>query len=153
MFLKELSANTVSDLLDFQSIDDLWAFMVQIGEPLPPTPQQVEGLTVKNVLFLKLAERLVSVGVDPSKSLTYAEAVLGNYIAKGWTEFQKLIQDANQELYCLIEDNQLARIFLRARDDGREFDIGAVKPVLLPTTRCEINVCRAIRPVVFSALK
>ena len=41
----------------------------------------------------------------------------------------------------------VSRIF----DDQKERELGAVKPVLLPTTRCEINVFRAVRPILYRA--
>ena len=61
------------------------------------------------------------------------------------------MENEEQELFCLIEDGQLTRIFLRGKEDPREVDVGAVKPVLFPVTRCEINVFRVIRPVIYKA--
>lgn len=153
MFSRNLTTDTVSNLLDFESTDDFVLFMLEIGQESPDHADKIETFSLKDALILKLAASLLAIGVDRSKALSYSEAVLGSHLAKGWNDFQELIEDDNQELYCLIEDSQLARIFLRAKDDGREFDIGAVKPVLLPTTRCEINVCRAIRPVIYRAQK
>lgn len=153
MYDKRLSSETVMELLDFESFEDFNSFMIQMGKLAPSSSGDVIVLTPKEVLALKLASVLLSVGVNKSKAYNYAETVLFTYFSKQWTELQKLIEDGNQELFCLIEDSQLARIFLRAKDDGREFEVGAVKPVLLPTTRCEVNVNRAIRPVVYRALK
>jgi hypothetical protein len=153
MFSKDLSLETVSDLLDFESVSALNSFLDSVGRPDQGLGGATDKLTLKDALILKLVARLLSVGVDPSKAHTYAEAVLASFFSKGWNDFQKLVQDGNQELYCMIEDSQLARIFVRAKDDGREFDVGAIKPVLLPTTRCEINVSRAIRPVIYRTMK
>ena len=61
------------------------------------------------------------------------------------------IENESQELFCLIADDQLTRIFLRNKEDSKEVDIGAVRPVLFPIITCEINVFRVIRPVVYRA--
>ncbi len=150
MFTKAISKETVSELMELNSVDALKLFLSDVGASVYDESPE---FTLRDALVLKLAGSLLRVGVDCSKALSYAEAVLGYHMAKGWNEFQKLIEDGNQDLFCLIEDNQLARIFVRGRDDGREFDVGAVKPVLLPTTRCEVNVGRAVRPVMYRATR
>ena len=153
MFDKTIDQKTVLDLLDLDSSDDFGSFMFKLGRPLPALPEGSFTLTLKETMTLKLASMMLNVGVERNKAYSYSEAVLGNFFAKGWNDFLKLVEDGNQALCCMIEDNQLARIFIRGKDDGREFEVGAVKPVLLPTTRCEINVNRSLRPVLYRALK
>ncbi len=153
MFDKTMAQETVLDLLDFDSNDDFSSFLLKLGRPSPVSPIDSFTLTLKETMTLKLASILLNIGVESSKAYSYSEAVLGNFMAKGWNEFKKLVEEGNQELCCMIEDNQLARIFVRGKDDGREFEVGAVKPVLLPTTRCEINVNRSLRPVLYRAMK
>lgn len=106
---------------------------------------------VADLLIYKLATVMQCLGVDAKKARRYAEAVLGERITANEDNLVDWIENEAQELFCLICDNQLARIYLRNKDDGREIDVGAVKPVLLPVTRCEINVFRVIRPVVLKA--
>lgn len=106
------------------------------------------AFTVEDLLIYKLATIIQGVGVEPKKARRYAEALLSERMAANEDNLLDWVENEAQELLCLISDNQLARIYLRNKDDGREIDVGAVKPVLLPVTRCEINVFRAIRPVV-----
>ncbi len=92
---------------------------------------------------------IAHVGVDSPKAATYAEAILGTRLQAHDKNVVDWIENEAQELFCFIADNQLARIFLRNKDDSKEVDVGAIKPVLFPTTKCEINVFRVIRPVVY----
>jgi hypothetical protein len=101
--------------------------------------------------MLKLARLIETLGVDRLKSARYSEAVLSQRIAAHDKNALDWIENEAQELFCLIADRQLARIFLRSKEDFKEMDVGAVKPILLPTTKCEINVFRAIRPVLVRA--
>ena len=81
----------------------------------------------------------------------YSEAVLGSRLQERGRHALEWLENESEELFCLLEDNQLARIFIRSKDDSKEVDIGAVKPVLFPTIRCEVNVFRVIRPVIYRA--
>lgn len=153
MFDKTIAQETVLDLLDFNSKDEFGFFMLKLGRPSLVSSEDSSALTLKETMTLKLASIMLNIGVESNKAYAYSEAVLGTFFAKGWNEFKKLVEEGNQELCCMIEDNQLARIFIRGKDDGREFEVGAVKPVLLPTTRCEINVNRSLRPVLYRAMK
>ncbi|MDD3471535.1 MAG: hypothetical protein PHS86_02030 [Syntrophaceae bacterium] len=153
MLSKDLTPDAVARLLDFESLNDFNSFLQEVDYEGKQKLDQAYKFTVGEGVILKLALILSRVGVEMSKVHSYSDAILGSFITKGWNDFHKLVEDDNQELCCLIEDNQLARIFLRSKDTGREYDVGAVKPVLLPTTRCEINVTRAIRPVIYSIQK
>ena len=153
MFDKIIDQKTVLDLLDCDSSDDFVSFMLKLGRPYSSSSRDSFSLTLKETMTLKLASTMLNIGVEAHKAYSYSEAVLGSFFAKGWNDFLKLIQGGNQELCCMIEDNQLARIFIRGKDDGREFEVGAVKPVLLPATRCEINVNRSLGPVIYRAQK
>lgn len=106
---------------------------------------------VADVVMLRLAQVIGDVGVDAPKAMRYADAVLGSRLRDHDANVVDWIENEAQELFCLIADGQLARIYLRNKEDSKEFDVGAVKPVLFPTTRCEINVFRVIRPVVYRA--
>ncbi len=103
---------------------------------------------VLDVLLFELARIMVGTGVDEAKSLRYSEAVLLSRLPDDEKKLLEWVENETQELFCLLEDGQLARIFLRGLVDGKTVDVGAVKPVLFPTVRAEINVFRAIRPVV-----
>jgi len=105
-----------------------------------------------DIILLKLAETISAVGVSDDKALKYAEAVLeprfpeDDKTARAWAE------NESQELYCQLVDGELARIYLKNTEDHKEIDVGAVKPVLFPTIRTEINVFRVIRPVLYKAM-
>lgn len=104
-----------------------------------------------DIIVFRLAKLMGQVGVAPEKVARYAEAVLGPRLVAHGGNPVEWVENEGQELFCLLEDGQLTRIFLRGKEDPREVDVGAVKPVLFPTTRCEINVFRVIRPVIVKA--
>jgi hypothetical protein len=106
---------------------------------------------VSDLAMLKLSLALIDVGVEPAKAARYSEAILGQRLVEHGKNAQEWIENEAQELFCQIADGELARIFLRGREDQREVEVGAVKPILFPATRCEINVFRVIRPVVVRA--
>ncbi len=106
---------------------------------------------VGDLTIFKLAQVITHTGVDPDKAVRYAEAILGTRMPEDYQNIIEWIENEKQELFCFIADAQLSRIFLRNKEDAKELDVGAVKPVLLPTTRCEINVFRVIRPVIYRA--
>ncbi|MEW6138120.1 MAG: hypothetical protein AB1733_07805 [Thermodesulfobacteriota bacterium] len=108
---------------------------------------------VRDLAMLKLARIIESLGVDRAKALRYSEAVLAQRLSTHDKNALDWVENETQELFCLISDGQLARIFLRNKEDSKEMDVGAVKPVLLPTTRSEVNVFRAIRPVLLRAIQ
>jgi hypothetical protein len=106
---------------------------------------------VGDLVMLSLAQVIGKVGVEGEKAIRYSEAVLGSRLRDHDETVVDWIENEAQDLFCLIEDDQLSRIYLRNKEDFKEVDVGAVKPVLFPTTRCEINVFRVIRPVVYRA--
>jgi hypothetical protein len=103
---------------------------------------------VADLILCELARVMRHAGTDTEKSVRYAEAVLADRLPENDKKLLEWVENETQELFCLLEDGQLARIFIRARLDGKSVDVGAVRPVLFPTVRTEINVFRAIRPLV-----
>ncbi len=104
-----------------------------------------------DIVMFKLTQVIEHTGVDREKAPRYAEAVLGARLPAHDKNLMEWVENEAQDLFCFIADNELARIFLRSKVDSKEVEVGAVKPVLLPTTKCEINVFRVIRPVVYRA--
>ncbi|HMK36319.1 MAG TPA: hypothetical protein VK463_14690 [Desulfomonilaceae bacterium] len=104
-----------------------------------------------DIILFKLAQVIEHLGVEGEKAYKYADAVLGQRLSAHDRNPVEWIENETQELLCFIEDDQLARIFLRSKTDAKEVEVGAVKPVLFPATRCEINVFRVIRPLVYRA--
>ena len=103
-------------------------------------------------MIFRLAAIMKGLGVESGKAYRYAEAVLRTSLFSPQEEgLLASLENETEELYCHIAYNQLARIFVRNADDQKERELGAVKPVLLPTTRCEINVFRAVRPILYRA--
>jgi hypothetical protein len=151
MFSEVVSAKQAAFILDLTDPDEL-AAVVQRGE-IKAVHSEREGdhFLVRDLVVLKLARTIQGLGVDPAKARRYSEAVLGQRLSTHRDNPEDWIENESQELFCLVADNQLARIFLRNKEDFREVDVGAIKPVLLPTTKCEINVFRVIRPVIYRA--
>ncbi len=106
---------------------------------------------INDLVIFKLSQVLHHAGVEKAKAFRYAEAILGSRLQVNQENLVEWVENEKQDLFCLIADSQLARIFLRNKDDLKELDVGAIKPVLLPITRCEINVFRVIRPVIMRA--
>jgi hypothetical protein len=102
---------------------------------------------VADLVSFELARIMRQVGTDAEKSVRYAEAVLAARLPENDKKLLEWVENEAQELFCLLEDGQLARIFIRSKHEGKSVDVGAVKPVLFPTVRTEINVFRAIRPL------
>jgi hypothetical protein len=109
------------------------------------------GYLVMDLVKLQLSQSLSELGVDREKAYVYADAVLSARKTDDQGDIRDWVKEDGDDLYCLIADKQLSRIFLRSSVTGRETDIGAVKPVLLPSTNCEINVTRVIRPFIKKA--
>jgi hypothetical protein len=149
MFEQKVRAKDVAFLLDLPSSEELAAVpWGEIGEPAPTK----DGYCLSHIMIFKLAEIMKGLGIEPAKAFRYAEAVLRTSLFSPQEEgLLASLEDETEKLYCQIADNQLARIFVRNADDQKERELGAVKPVLLPTTRCEINVFRAVRPILYRA--
>lgn len=152
MFSKLVSVEDAVYILDVRDRDALDEAIAR-GQLKPAEPAKKKNLLFRlsDVVIFKLALVIEHTGVDSEKAARYSEAILGSRLSTHDKNVVEWIENEAQELFCFIADNQLARIFLRSKDDAKEVEVGAVKPVLLPTTRCEINVFRVIRPVVYRA--
>ncbi len=104
-----------------------------------------------DIAIFKLMEAIQGVGVPRDKAQRYAEAVLEPRFPTDEKTALAWVENETQELYCMLVDGELARIFLRNKEDHKEIDVGAIKPVLFPTIKSEINVFRVIRPILFKA--
>ncbi len=125
---------------------------VEVGELGPKMrSDKGHGFRLGDVVMFELSRVLRGIGVDPQKSLSYAAAVLASRLEEHDETMLDWIENESDELFCLIADQQLARIYLRDKESAKEVDVGAVKPMLFPTTQCEINVFRVIRPVIYRA--
>ncbi|MBM3301859.1 MAG: hypothetical protein FJY85_18145 [Deltaproteobacteria bacterium] len=151
MFSEVVTARQAVLILDMKDTEEL-AEAVRGGEIKVVQSKPAGDLfLVGDLVLLKLAKTIQSLGVDAAKAARYSEAVLGQRLSAHHENPIDWIENETHELFCLVADNQLARIFLRNKEDSREVDVGAIKPVLLPTTKCEINVFRVIRPVIYRA--
>lgn len=106
------------------------------------------GYLIMDLVKLQLSNALGEVGVDREKAFIYADAALSAGRTGDPGSLTEWVEEDGDDLYCLLSDRQLSRIFLRCSVTGRETDIGAIKPVLLPSINCEVNISRVIRPVV-----
>lgn len=151
MFRKRVSAKDAAYLLDFQKEGELEQAVGRGDIEVSEADDKGDVFLIGDIVMYKLSQVIAGLGVDGSKARRYAEAILSSRLAAHDQNVLDWIENETQELFCLIADGQLARIFLRNREDPKEVEVGAVKPVLLPTTRCEINVFRVIRPVIYKA--
>ncbi|MGC8660402.1 MAG: hypothetical protein ACP5U1_15155, partial [Desulfomonilaceae bacterium] len=107
-----------------------------------------ESFLIQDLVTLKLAFAIEDMGLAPERAIRYAEAILGVHSSQIFKKTMAWVESDTHELFGLFADKQLSRIFIRSLDDNREIDVGAEKPVLFPTTKCELNVSRTIRPVI-----
>lgn len=110
-----------------------------------------DAFLLQDLVTLKLALSMIDIGLAPDRAIRYAEAVLGVGSNQTFNKTMTWIDGETHELFCMLADKQLSRIFLRNSDDEREIDVGAEKPVLFPTSKCELNVSRIIRPMITRA--
>lgn len=151
MFSQLVSRDDAAYLLDFQSQELLDEDLArEVMKPVESGPQG-DRFRLSDVVVMKLAATLRKIGVEDLKAARYAEAVLGTRLSAHDQNVVDWIENEAQELFCLIADDQLARIFLRSKEDSKELDVGAIKPVLFPVTKSEVNVFRVIRPVILKA--
>lgn len=148
MFSKLVNTQEAMYLLDLQDRADLDR-AIKTGLLKKAQSGKALRFKISEIVLFKLAQTLTHVGVEPEKAMRYAEAILGSRIGEHENNAMEWIENEAQELFCIIADDQLARIFLRNREDSKEVDVGAVRPVLFPITTCEINVFRVIRPIVY----
>jgi hypothetical protein len=151
MFSRMVDVEEAARLLDLDDRAELDRAVAEGALEVGKKGKDGDRLRLSDVVVFKLAAEMRHVGVDRHKSFRYAEAVLGQRLETHDRNPVDWVENEEQELFCLIEDGQLTRIFLRGKEDPREVDVGAVKPVLFPVTRCEINVFRVIRPVIYKA--
>ncbi len=151
MFSRLISAEQASQLLDLESSARLDEALANAGVKATKTRSKRGRYRVGDIVLYRLAEVIHHVGVDVEKAWKYAETILESRLEAHDRHLLEWVENETQDLFCLIADNQLARIFLRNKEDDREVDVGAVKPVLFPQTKCEINVFRVIRPVIIRA--
>lgn len=153
MFSELVSAEDAAYILDIQDINVL-ADAVAADEIKPAEAgPDGERYLVGDLVQLKLAWAIMRLGVAQGKAVRYSDAVLGVRLSQHDRGAVDWVENETQDLFCLIADSQLARIYLRNKEDDKEVDVGAVRPILLPTTKCEINVFRVIRPAVHRALQ
>jgi hypothetical protein len=151
MFSRLVSCEDAAYLLDLESAADLSQAVAGGELQVAKSGPMGDRVRVGDVVMFRLAQVMRGLGVESEKSVRYAEAVLSSRLVAHDANLMEWVENETQELFCMIADGQLARIFLRNKDDFRELEVGAVKPVLFPATRCEINVFRIIRPVIYRA--
>ncbi len=154
MFDKVVNKNTAIALLGLNGEERLESALTSsIVDRVPGGADNVPGYLMMDIIKLQLSESLRELDVDKEKAFVYAHTILSARSLNDETDLKDWLSEDGDDLYCLIEDKQLARVFLRSSLTGREVDIAAVKPVLLPTTKCELNVSRALRPMVKRAIQ
>jgi hypothetical protein len=150
MLSRHVSPEDAVFLLDAKGTAELDE-AVASGAVKPQKGSGAERFRVADLVMLKLAQTIRSLGVGPEKAVRYSEAILASGLENRDRHALEWLENESEDLFCLLEDNQLARIFVRNKEDAKEVDVGAVKPVLFPTIRCEVNVFRVIRPVIYRA--
>ncbi len=151
MFSRLVSVEQAARLLDLEDGSRLPKSLSDAGVEPGKKKGKAAHYRVGDIVMFKLAQTINHMGVDAEKALIYAETILESRLETHDRHLLEWIENETQELFCLIADDQLARIFLRNKEDRREIDVAAIKPVLLPVTLCEINVFRVIRPVILRA--
>jgi hypothetical protein len=141
------------ELLGIGRLDEVEEILRGISEVREEPLNASEGLDLDDLLIVSLAQTMIGLGVSPGKAGKYSDAVLRERLAAHADRLVQWIENETQELFCTLADKELSRIFLRHTEDQKEVDVGAIKPVLLPTTTCEINVFRVIRPIVIRSGK
>jgi hypothetical protein len=149
MLSKKVTIDQAAALLDLAGPKDLEG-AVSSGALKTVSGNKQKRFLLEDIIIYKLAATLEHMGAPTEKAVRYAEAILGSRL-QTQTNLVEWVENETQELFCLIADDQLSRIFLRKKDDFKEIEVGATKPVLFPTTLCEINIFRLIRPIVIRA--
>ena len=151
MFSRLVSVEQMAHLLDLEDGKELPEVLANVGVEPAKKKGKAAHYRVGDIVMFKLAQTINHMGVDTEKALIYAETILESRLETHDRHLLEWIENETQELFCLIADDQLARIFLRNKEDDREIDVAAIKPILFPVTLCEINVFRVIRPVILRA--
>jgi hypothetical protein len=148
MLGKNVTTKEALYLVDLESEDKLEQ-AIKDGLVKPVKGDNKKDLfALHDLVTLKLALSMVDLGLAPGRAIRYAEATLGVGSTQAFNKTMAWIDGETHELFCLLADKQLSRIFLRGIDDNREIDVGAEKPVLFPVSKCELNVSRTIRPMI-----
>ena len=151
MLGKNVTTKEALYLVDLESEDKLEQ-AIKDGLVRPVKGDNKKDLfALHDLVTLKLALSMVDLGLAPGRAIRYAEATLGVGSTQAFNKTMAWIDGETHELFCLLADKQLSRIFLRGIDDNREIDVGAEKPVLFPVSKCELNVSRTIRPMITRA--
>jgi hypothetical protein len=151
MFSRIVSEEKTAQLLDLPVGPALRKNLSTAGIKPVKSKGKAGHYRIGDIVVFKLAQIINHIGVDAEKALIYAETILESRLEAHDSHLLEWIENEAQELFCIIADDQLARIFLRNKEDDREIDVAAIKPMLFPTTVCEINVFRVIRPVILHA--
>ncbi len=151
MFSRIVSEEKTAQLLDLADGAALRKSLSAAGIKPVKSKGKTGHYRIGDIVVFKLAQIINHIGVDAEKALIYAETILESRLETHDRHLLEWIENETQELFCIIADDQLARIFLRNKEDDREIDVAAIKPILFPTTVCEINVFRVIRPVILRA--
>jgi hypothetical protein len=151
MLGKNVTTKEALYLVDLESEDKLeQAIKDGLVKPVKGDNKK-DSFALHDLVTLKLALSMVDLGLAPGRAIRYAEATLGVGSTQAFNKTMAWIDGETHELFCLLADKQLSRIFLRGVDDNREIDVGAEKPVLFPVSKCELNVSRTIRPMITRA--
>jgi len=151
MFSRIVSEEKTAQLLDLAGGPALRKSLSAAGIIPVKSKGKTGHYRIGDIVVFKLAQIINHIGVDAEKAAIYAETILESRLETHDRHLLEWIENEAQELFCIIADDQLARIFLRNKEDDREIDVAAIKPILFPTTVCEINVFRVIRPVILHA--
>ncbi|MCL5126354.1 MAG: hypothetical protein M1511_18020 [Deltaproteobacteria bacterium] len=148
MLSKHVTLEEALDLLDLEDVSKLQeAEKKGFIQPANRNSKK-ESFLIQDLVTLKLAFAIEDMGLVPERAIRYAEAILGVHSSQIFNKTIAWVESDTHELFGMFADKQLSRIFIRSLDDNREIEVGAEKPVLFPTTRCELNVSRTVRPVI-----
>lgn len=148
MLSKHVTLEEALDLLDLEDASKLQeAEKKGFIQPANRNSKK-ESFLIQDLVTLKLAFAIEDMGLASERAIRYAEAILGVHSSQIFNKTIAWVESDTHELFGMFADKQLSRIFIRSLDDNREIEVGAEKPVLFPTTRCELNVSRTVRPVI-----
>ena len=148
MLSKHVTLEEALDLLDLEDASKLQeAEKKGFIQPANRNSKK-ESFLIQDLVTLKLAFAIEDMGLVPERAIRYAEAILGVHSSQIFNKTIAWVESDTHELFGMFADKQLSRIFIRSLDDNREIEVGAEKPVLFPTTKCELNVSRTVRPVI-----
>ncbi len=148
MLSKHVTLEEALDLLDLEDASKLQEAEKKGFIQPENRNSKKESFLIQDLVTLKLAFAIEDMGLASERAIRYAEAILGVHSSQIFNKTIAWVESDTHELFGMFADKQLSRIFIRSLDDNREIEVGAEKPVLFPTTRCELNVSRTVRPVI-----